>query len=300
MRLLILGGSGFVSGCLTEKALKAGHEVWCVTRGNKPLRNGVHSVIADRNDGDALRTALKKTGVCFDAVLDCICFNAEQAETSLRVLPAFSKRIVVVSTDSVYHPFHKAVPQNEDASVYLADGGYGARKREMEEVFIRDGGKRMRYTLFRPGHIFGFGSKLGCYPEVSRRDDTVDLIRAGKPLPLVGGGEFLIHPVYAGDLCDCMLAAVDNEKTFDRIFCIGGPDIIPNAEYYRILGRLLGTEVTIGTIPLEGYLDAHPECSGHLCHRAYDLTRLKEAGLPLPSTHLEDGLREQLVKMGVL
>lgn len=300
MKLLIMGGSGFVSGYLTEKALKAGHELWCVTRGQRQLDDRVHSVTADRNDENALMQALEKAGTRFDAVLDCICFNAEQAETALRVLSRYSGRIVVISTDSVYHPAHKTVPQNEDAPVYLTDGGYGANKREMEEVFLRDGGRRMHYTLFRPGHIFGYGSKMGCYPEVSRRDDTVDLIRSGEPLPLVGGGEFLIHPIYAGDLCDCMLAAVNNEKTYDRIFCIGGPDIIPNAEYYRILGGLLGTEVKIETIPLEGYLEAHPQFSGHLCHRAYDLTRLKEAGLPLPSTHLKDGLREQLAKMGIL
>lgn len=35
MKLLILGGSGFVSGRLAQIATAQGHEVWCVTRGNR-------------------------------------------------------------------------------------------------------------------------------------------------------------------------------------------------------------------------------------------------------------------------
>jgi len=31
-------------------------------------------------------------------------------------------------------------------------------------------------------------------------------------------------------------------------------------------------------IPLTGYVEAHPEYAGHLCHRIYDLRKLKNAG----------------------
>ena len=41
MKLLILGGSGFVSGRLAQIAAAQGHEVWCVTRGNRPIPEDV-------------------------------------------------------------------------------------------------------------------------------------------------------------------------------------------------------------------------------------------------------------------
>ena len=50
----------------------------------------------------------------------------------------------------------------------------------------------------------------------------------------------------------------------------------------------------IEAIPEEGYLAAHPECSGHLCHRAYSLEKLRRTGIPLPDTSLEEGLRRQV------
>ncbi len=296
MKILILGGSGFVSGTLTKMALEQKHEVWCVTRGNRPLSPDVHPVIADRNDVPAFKKALQETNTRFDCVLDCICFNAEQAEAALTILPEFTDRVVVISTDSVYHPHKKTIPQTEDeyADIYLDDGSYGANKRKMEQVYLADAGKRLTYTIFRPGHIFGEGSKLGAFPELTRRDDIIDIMDREEPLPLVGGGKYLIQAIYAGDLCACMLAAMKNEKTYNKVFCIGGPDIVPNAKYYFTLGRILNRPVTIKEIPEEGYLEAHPQYSGHLCPRAYDLTRLKEAGLPLPATTLEEGLRRQV------
>ncbi len=300
MNILVLGGSGFVSGYMIRLLNEKGHDITCVTRGSRPLPSFVHPVQADRSDAAALRTALEKEGRQYDAVMDCICYNADQAKTALDVLPAFTKRIIVISTDSVYHPYHKSVPQNEDADIYLTDGSYGAKKREMEEVYLSPEGKKLVWTIFRPGHIFGTGSKLGCYPELTRRDDLIDIIAKEEPLPLVGGGKYLIHPIYAGDLVRVMLDAVCNEKTFGKLFCIGGPDVIENAEYYRILGRLTGHTVTIRDIPLDGYLEAHPEYSGHLCHRSYDLSRLASTGIRLPDTHLEDGLKRQLTDMGII
>ena len=35
-----------------------------------------------------------------------------------------------------------------------------------------------------------------------------------------------------------------------------------------------------------------------LCHRIYDMSKLKEAGVALPDTSLEEGIRIQLSSMG--
>lgn len=297
MRLLVFGGSGFVSKRLAEMALADGNEVWCVTRGTRELPAHIHPIITDRNDAPALDKALNTAGIHWDACLDCICFNADQARTDLLVLKERADRLVVISTDSVYHPDHKSVPQNEDADAYMDDGGYGALKRQMELVFLEDAGETIPFTLFRPGHIFGPGSLLGCYPMHSRQKELPDLIRNDCELTLVGGDEFLIQPIYVDDLCRVMLDSLSLNTTLNRVFCIGGPDVITNAEYFRILGELLGHPVKIRDLPTEGFLEANPQFSGHLCNRAYDLTALKEAGVPLPKTSLHEGLQQQIRRL---
>lgn len=72
-----------------------------------------------------------------------------------------------------------------------------------------------------------------------------------------------------------------------------------NRLYYEILGRLLGVEITMRELPLTGYLEAI-EYSGHLCHRIYDLSKLKAAGVRLPDTPLAEGLKLHLESLGYL
>lgn len=296
MKLLILGGSGFVSGRLAQIATAQGHEVWCVTRGNRPIPEDVHALTCDAHDPLALRAALASAQLQWDAALDCICRDAASASVDLSVLPAFTNRLLVISTDSVYHPAYKRVPQDE-TGVYLHDGGYGSSKRQMEEVFLDAAAHSespFAWTIFRPGHIFGAGSQVGCFPEHSRQPDLIARMKRGEPLRLVGGGKFLIHPIYVDDLCRVLLEIIPIFTTFNEIFCIGGPDIVSNASYYILLGEILNVPVTIEEIPLAGYLEAHPQFSGHLCHRAYSLEKLRHTGIALPGTPLRAGLQKQV------
>ena len=292
MKLLIMGGSGALSRRVAELALAAGHQVWTMTRGVHPLPEGVHALLADREDNDSVRAALASAQTCWDACIDCTGRTPHTARQDAEIVSRHTGRFVVVSTDSVYDPFHKDVPQDESNEHYLTDGGYGATKRLMEEAFIASG---VNYTIFRPGHIFGPGFQLGCYPEHTRQPELLDHIRAGKPMRLVGGGEFLIHPIYVDDLALALLDCIGNPAACRQIFCIGGVDVVTNADYYRLLGRIIGCDVTVEEIPLEGYLEAHPHYSGHLCHRSYDLSKLRAAGIRMPDMSLEEGLRRQIV-----
>lgn len=294
MKLLLIGGSGALSGCTAEMAMQMGHEVWTVTRGLRPLPKGVHSLIADREQPIELLKALKSAGTSWDAAIDCVCRKPEHARIDLDALDGLTSRIVVVSTDSVYEPHHKQVPQAEETEYYMQGDNYGSQKRQMEQVFINHSAGRLTYTIFRPGHIFGPAFQLGCYPEQSRQKDLLWQIRSDTPMQLVGGGEFLIHPIYVDDLVLCMLDSINNKATYNEIFCIGGPEAVKNCAYYELLGELTGHPVTIETVALEGYLEKHPEYSGHLCDRCYSLAKLQASGVPLPQTSLREGLSRQI------
>ena len=291
MKLLIIGGSGLISGHIARAAMEAGHEVWAVTRGRRRVDQGVHALVADRRDVPALKAALESANTRWDAAFDCLCMDPDDACIDLEVLPPYVKRLVVISTDSVYHPLHKRVPQNEETDFYMHDDSYGAQKRRMELVFLSPEGRRLDWTLFRPGHVFGPGSWLGCFPENMRQPDLLDHIRQEKPLRLVGGGRLLIHPIYARDFALTLLDCITRPAAIHQIFCIGGPDVVPNAEYYECIGRIVGHPVTIEEIPQEGYLEAHPGAYGNICQRSYDLSRLKAAGVRVPCIPMEVGLR---------
>lgn len=303
---LLIGGSGGLSSVVAKKAMEAGYRVFAVTRGQRKLNEEITSIVADRNDLLQFERKIMDVGVHFDVVFDCICMNSEHAKQDIEVLSKVTGRLVVISTDSVYDPFHKMTPQTEEGVFIEEDGpsdkvSYGGNKRRMELRFLEEMNKenqKLNITIFRPGHIYGPGFLLGCFPENSRQADLPQHILSGKPVKLVGFGTYLIHPIYVDDLASVCIDCVENEKTYNEIFCIGGPESIENRLYYEEIAKALGVELVLEEVPLKGYPDKHPEYSGHLCHRIYDLTKLKNTGVSLPKTHLAEGIRLHLKSLG--
>lgn len=302
MKALIIGGSGSLSGELASQLLKNNSTVWTLTRGKRPTLEGVHSLICDRDDIMSFKNTIINSHENWDVVFDCICMNREHALADLDVLSSVTNRLVVVSTDSVYDPARKTVPQSEEGffineDVPTSECSYGGNKRRMETIFIdymSSCNTPIKITIFRPGHIYGKGLKLGCYPECSRSDSLLSQMLNNEPLPLVGLGTYIIQPIYVKDLARVMIDCVNNDHCYNEIFCIGGPQRIENREYYEILARLLNVKVSFKEVSLQGYALSHPEYSGHLCHRCYDLSKLEKTGIKLPSTTLEIGLKDAL------
>lgn len=304
-KALIIGGSGGLSGRLATLA-QENYEVWALTRGKRTLPAGVNPITADREDANTFTSAIENVGLTFDVVFDCICMNENHAKQDLEVLSRVSRRLVVISTDSVYDFRYKKTPQTEEG-IFVEETGtpqecsYAGNKRKMEHIFLQyfeAQNKDMDITVFRPGHIYGPGFLLGCYPEHSRQEGLADKILQGEEIRLVGGGIYLTQPIFVDDLAKAMLDCVDKPDTYGQIFCIGGPEAVENKRYYEIIGELLGVPVKMREVPLQGYLEEHPGYEGHLCHRIYDLSKLKSAHVPLPATSLTEGIKKYLEKNG--
>lgn len=300
-RALILGGSGGLSGTLAALAEKVFDEVWVLTRGRRPVEGSCIGLSADRNQPREFEKAVLGAGDDWDVVFDCICMNEVHAKQDIDIVSRRTNRLVVVSTDSVYASEYKKVLQAEEGVfVDEVEGAaipeYARDKREMEKVFeayMNDKNQSMQVTIFRPGHIFGPRMLFGCFPLQSRQKELPEIMEKGQ-IFLVGGGCYLLHPIYVEDLARVMLDCVENEKTFQQIYCIGGPEIIENKRYYQQLAEVLGVKAPeILEVPLTGFLEKFPEYYGHLCHRAYDLSKLKETGIAMPATGLKEGLERQ-------
>lgn len=293
-KVLIIGGSGFVSGTLARVACEQGHKVWVVTRGQKPLPKGVIPLRADRKDVAAFKAAVTGAGVRWDLVVDCIGYEVEDARQDLDVFPTLAKHLVFISTDFVFDPAQRRFPQPFDNPATLTDDTYGGKKRRCELEFLQAVTGDMRWTVFRPCHIYGPGSELGCLPDASRVPGLLRKIRAGEPVKLVGGGHFLQQPIFAPDLAALVLSVRGNAKTDRKIYCSAGPEIAESVAYYQMIADELGAALRVEELSETQSLKLHPEWRPFLCHRIYDLTPLRLDGLNVPSTPLREGLREHV------
>lgn len=293
LRILLIGGSGFVSGTLARTALAAGHQVWAVTRGQRVLIPGVTSIMADRRDSNALRNALNAIAQPWDLVVDCIGYEASDAQQDIELFRERAQQMVFISTDFVYDPAHRQFPQTEETDHYLAEG-YGGKKRQCEQIFLTSDTGKMRWTILRPCHIYGPGSLLGCLPHHGRDPDLLAKLQRGEPLHLLGGGHFLQQPIFAADLAQTILSCAGNPHCHGQIYLTAGPEIIESRRYYEIIAEVLGFNAQIEEVSVSAFLAAHPDRHSFACHRIYDLSKLRNHGLYVPATPITDGLRQHV------
>ena len=163
LKILILGGTGFIGPHQVEYALSRGHEVTLFNRGrtNAHLFPEVEKLVGDReSDLSALE------GRSWDAVVDNSATNAPHwVEPSANLLKDSCERYIFVSTRSVYADTSR-VPMNIDAPVWTYERAgvepgaerlpYGLGKALSEQI-ARDAFGDERTLVFRPGLIIGPG-----------------------------------------------------------------------------------------------------------------------------------------------
>lgn len=290
MDILLIGGSGFLSGTIAREARAAGHRVWAITRGNRQLPKGVIGLTADRKDREQFAEVIQQANLTWDLVVDVIPYEPDDTRQDLQVLPAFAGHLVMVSTDFVYEPVNRRIPRTTDQPL-TERPGYGYQKRLAEQVLLEAGVDDLPWTILRPCHIYGPGSQLGCLPACSRTPNLLAKIAAGEALPLVGGGILLQQPILARDLAKTILSCAGQDEAIGGVFNTAGPDVIESREYYRILAEWLEVELKVEDVPMAHYLGEHPQSASFLCHRVYDLQPLRDAGLHVPDTPIEKGLQ---------
>ena len=163
LRILILGGTGFIGPHQVEYALSRGHEVTLFNRGrtNAHLFPEVEKLVGDRESD---LTALE--GRSWDAVVDNSATNAPHwVEASANLLKDTCERYIFVSTRSVYADTSR-IPMTSDAPVWtheLAGVEPGAERlpyglgKALSEQIARDVFGEDRTIVFRPGLIIGPG-----------------------------------------------------------------------------------------------------------------------------------------------
>src|SRR4051812_24239443 len=102
MRLLVLGGTMFLSRATAQEAVRLGHEVTCACRGNGPLPDGVRHLPLDRSTDDPA-DVLGPTAGEYDAVVAGARRHSWVAPAVAAVPQA---HWVFVSTISVYADNH--------------------------------------------------------------------------------------------------------------------------------------------------------------------------------------------------
>jgi nucleoside-diphosphate-sugar epimerase len=262
MRILILGGTAFLSAEIARQAAAAGHAVTCLARGSAATPpEGTAWLRADRTTG---LPAYAEAAGDWDAVID-VARDPEQAKDALEALAPAAAHWTVVSSCSVYADH--SVPGADESAALLppltrdtgfAPENYGEAKSAIEHhAMAITGGKA---HLCRAGLIGGPGDssdRYGYWPARFSRDagpvivpDTVSgatqvidvrdlaawILKAAElkiagALNAVGGvvrfGDYLDEARRAANYSGRMLAVPEDWLVARGIGYWAGPDSLP-------------------------------------------------------------------------
>src|SRR6202142_3390539 len=139
MRVLVIGGTGFIGPHLVRELSRMGHSVSVFHRGNTPAELPAESILGERRDLAGLRPKA-------DVVIDLILSSGAQAESLMRAFRGVAGRVVAASSMDVYRAcgvLHgseegplEPVPLTEDSPLRTRLRPYPpAQVRMLQQVF---------------------------------------------------------------------------------------------------------------------------------------------------------------------
>ena len=292
MKVLVIGGSGFLSSAVVAELQAAGHAVTVFTRGERPLPDGVQAIRGDRKEYAAFPRHFE--GRPFDAVIDCICYKLQDAQSDLQAFAGRVGQLVMISTDFVYGP-HRTLPIDEETAT-VALSQYGRNKAACEDLFLRAHREEgFPVTILRPPHIMGAGGHLGTGSLQGRDPMLLERLVQGEPVVLLDGGSLLIQPVVHRDIGRACSAVLGKPVTYGQAYNVAGPDCVTTREYYQIVAATLGVErPEFLSLPSDDYVAAFPDKAPFTLHRMYSTEKLAADTGYRPDTSLRHAIFEMV------
>lgn len=272
MKVLVTGGTVFVSRYCAEYFVRQGHEVYVLNRNTRPQSSGVKLIECDRHCiGDRLKKHY------FDVVMDITGYNERDVSDLVSALGGYG-RYFFISSSAVYpetapQPFRESQP----CGVNIHWGDYGTNKIAAER-FLLDNVEKL--YIIRPPYLYGKMNNL------YREAFVFECAENDLPFYVPGNGEMPLQFFDVNDLCRFIDVLLEKQPD-QRVFNVGNPNTHTVSEWVRACYAVLGKEPSLRSVA-----DHDPQ--RWFCFRdyAYSLDVSSQQTLMPDLKLLSDGLRE--------
>jgi nucleoside-diphosphate-sugar epimerase len=277
VRVVVVGGTEFISLHLVRALLRDGHQVVVLNRGRHPERlpADVGRLVADRKDHAALRAAL--AGQRVDGLIDVTYAPTTGADVEALVdAPAAVGHVLFVSTARVYD-HARPIPYDEDTPRSLYWGEYARNKIAGEDALLaRHRDRGLPVTIVRPTHVYG--------PLNTRNNETFffDRIARSRPVLVPDGGGWLRQFGHVEDLADAIAAMLGRPAAFGRSYNVMGEETITQVGFVELIADVMKRPVTLVPAPTPAGGTPAPFGQNLIydCHAVHTTTRVRaELGL---------------------
>ena len=246
MKIGIVGGTGNISTSIVRLLIKQGHEVVCFNRGQRPQPvAGARLIVGDRANTTEFEDAMQREK--FDVAIDMICFNAEQAQSSVRAFRGV-QQFVQCSTVCTYGVNYDCLPVPEGHPLRpITD--YGRNKVAADEVYLaacrQDG---FPVTIIKPSTTYG--PQMGLLRQVAWDFSWIDRVRKGKPILICNDGQAKHQFLHVDDAALGFAGVLGKSQCIGQTYNLMRPEHITWFDYHRLAMQVLGREVKLVSVPL--------------------------------------------------
>ena len=264
MRVLIIGGTGFIGSYVLRRLLGEGHSVAVFHRGQSgsDLPRDALRITGDRR-------RLADYGGQFDrfgpqVVLDMIPYVEEDARALTATFRGKVERVVAVSSQDVYRAYGlflrleegelEPTPYDEEAPLRTrlypyretAQGGedlaYHYDKIAVERVVMSD--RQTPFTILRLPKVYGPGDRGRIFDYLKRMDDGREVILLGERK-----SRWRWTRGYVENVAAAVALAVTDARAANRIYNLGEGYALSESEWARSIGLAAGWRGEVVSLP---------------------------------------------------
>lgn len=296
MRVLLIGGSGFIGSHVQRTLAAAGHELIVFHRGTHPVRNHrAREVLGDRcrlrQHAHTLRAVRP------DVVIDCVLSSGTQARELMNVFRGATSRIVALSSCDVYrasgitHGLEEGplepLPLTETsalrsrlqtyppAQIHLLQQIFGWLDDEYDKIPVEReilGDAELPGTVLRLPMVYGPGDPLHRFHPIVKR--IVD--RRGTIVLSNAMAGWRATKGYVEDVAVAIALAATSDRAAGAVFNAGEPDTLTELEWAEAIATAMGWQGRFVLVDDE-HAPAHLRARGNTAqHWVVATTRLRE------------------------
>lgn len=273
MKLLVTGGTVFVSRYVAEYFVHNGDEVYVLNRNSRSQSEGVHLINGDRHNlGESLKN------YAFDAVLDITAYTKQDVQDLKNALGDVPQYIFI-SSSAVYPETEKQpFVENQTIGYNSVWKDYGLNKCAAEAYIAEN---IPNAYILRPPYFYGPMQNL------YREGFVFDCAMKKRPFYIPKDGSMPLQFFHVEDLCR-LIKIILEEKPNEHILNVGNPQTVDINEWVELCYKVVGT-------PLKKvYVDESHEQRSYFCFYDYGYVLNVEKQMQLLSSvkPLEEGLKE--------
>jgi nucleoside-diphosphate-sugar epimerase len=261
MRILVIGGTGFIGKHVAEKLVASGHSLAVLHRATSSLAGPIQEISVDRDEPGDLKTAIHRFRP--DVVLDMIPYTEPQARDLVEAARTVTGRLVIVSSADVYRNYDglrgksasppDPIPLDEDAPLretrfpYRGEGLKFDHAEDYDKILVElavSGIRDLPATILRLPAVYGPG-------DGHRLRSYLKRMAAQRPFLLLSEEQsrWLWTRSYVENVAAAIALAVTDSRAAGRVYNVGEEPTLPEASWAAAIARVVGWRGEIVTMP---------------------------------------------------